>query len=200
MYVWITKMVKINIMIVQPIPLGVTFSKAQRSKIEGLFCHVSVKRDVRALNFELWNSTRTCHPKWNLLYFDDWQWIQKCKPIPLGVTFSNAVSSLKFKARTSLFTENVAKEMFELWALSFRKWHPKWYWLYFYQFYGLNFFVNSKIYCVLKCLCVVKSWLKRWMLDDVCKSVVFCVDIIWVIARARLLPHGLCPSFQVDWQ
>ena len=37
-----------------PIPLGVTFSKAQSSKLEGLFCHVSVKRDVRAMSFELW--------------------------------------------------------------------------------------------------------------------------------------------------
>jgi len=39
--------------IVQPIPLGVSFSKAQSSKLESLFCHVSVKRDVRALSFEL---------------------------------------------------------------------------------------------------------------------------------------------------
>ena len=37
----------------QPIPLGVSFSKAQSSKLERLFCHVSVKRDVRALSFEL---------------------------------------------------------------------------------------------------------------------------------------------------
>ena len=51
--VCLNKMVKINIMIVQPIPLGVTFSKAQSSKLEGLFCHVSVKRDFRALSFEL---------------------------------------------------------------------------------------------------------------------------------------------------
>jgi len=38
---------------VQPIPLGVSFSKAQSSKLERLFYHVSVKRDVRALSFEL---------------------------------------------------------------------------------------------------------------------------------------------------
>jgi len=31
----------------------VTFSKAQSSKLERLFCHVSVKRDVRALSFEI---------------------------------------------------------------------------------------------------------------------------------------------------
>jgi len=52
----------------QPIPLGVTFSKAQISKLERLFCHVSVKRDVRALSFELWNSIWKCHPKWDWLY------------------------------------------------------------------------------------------------------------------------------------
>ena len=38
---------------IQPIPLGVTFSKAQSSKLERLFCHVSVKREVRALSFEV---------------------------------------------------------------------------------------------------------------------------------------------------
>ena len=48
---------------VQPIPLGVTFSKAQSSKFERLFCHISVKEDVRTWSFELWNSIRTCHPK-----------------------------------------------------------------------------------------------------------------------------------------
>ena len=35
------------------------------SQLERLFCHVSVKRDVQALIFELWNSIRKCHPKWN---------------------------------------------------------------------------------------------------------------------------------------
>jgi len=53
---------------IQPIPLGVSFSKAQSSKLERLFFHVSVKRDVRALSFELWNSIRKCHPKWDRLY------------------------------------------------------------------------------------------------------------------------------------
>jgi len=43
----------IALSMVQPIPLGVTFSKAQSSKLERLFCHVSVKRDVRAFSFEL---------------------------------------------------------------------------------------------------------------------------------------------------
>jgi len=56
---------------VQPIPLELTFSKAQSSKLERLFCHVSVKRDVRALSFALWNSIRKCHPKWGRLYQQD---------------------------------------------------------------------------------------------------------------------------------
>ena len=53
---------------IQPIPLGVTFSKAQSSELERLFCHVSVKRNVRDLSCELWNSIRKCHPKWDWLY------------------------------------------------------------------------------------------------------------------------------------
>jgi len=56
---------------IQPIPLGVTFSKAQSSKFERLFCHVSLKRDHRALSFELWNSIRKCHPKWDRLYMQE---------------------------------------------------------------------------------------------------------------------------------
>jgi len=56
---------------VQPIPPRVTFSKAQRSKLEYLFCHVLVKRDVRAFSFELWNSIRKCHPKWDWLHIDE---------------------------------------------------------------------------------------------------------------------------------
>jgi len=54
--------------LVQPIQLRVTFSKVQSSKLERLFCHVSVKRDVRVLSFELWNRIQKCHPKWDWLY------------------------------------------------------------------------------------------------------------------------------------
>ena len=45
------------------------------------------------------------------------------QPIQLGVTFSNAVSKLKAQSSNFSFHWNVAKEMFELWALIFRKWH-----------------------------------------------------------------------------
>jgi len=44
--------------------------------------------------------------------------------IPLGVTLSNAVSKLKAQSSKVSFHWNVAKETFELWALSFRKCHP----------------------------------------------------------------------------
>jgi len=62
---------------VQPIPLGVSFSKAQSSKPERLFCHVSVKRDVQALSFELWNSIRKCHPNcdWLYMYFHMYMYV-----------------------------------------------------------------------------------------------------------------------------
>jgi len=47
-------------------------SKAQSSKLKRLFCHVSVKRDVRALSFDLWKSFRKCHPKWDWQYYVQW--------------------------------------------------------------------------------------------------------------------------------
>ena len=42
--------------------------KNRSSKLERLFCHVSVKRDVQTLSFEFWKSFRKCHPKWDWLY------------------------------------------------------------------------------------------------------------------------------------
>ena len=51
------------------------------------------------------------------------------QPIPLGVTLSNALSTLKAQSSNVSFHWNVVKETFELWALSFRKCHPKWDWL-----------------------------------------------------------------------
>jgi len=69
--IWSKKPITLkNKVTVQPIPLGVSFSKAHSSKLESLFYHVLVKRDVRALSFELWNSIRKCHSKWDWLYLD----------------------------------------------------------------------------------------------------------------------------------
>jgi len=42
--------------------------ESSKLKARRVFCHVSVKRDVRALSFDLWNSIRKCHPKWDWLY------------------------------------------------------------------------------------------------------------------------------------
>ena len=46
-----------------------------------------------------------------------------------------AIFECCFKAQSSnvSFQWNMAKETFELWALSFRKCHPKWDWLYLYD-------------------------------------------------------------------
>ena len=71
--------------IVQPIPLGVTFSKAQSPKLESLFCHVSVKRDVRALSVELWNNIWKSHPKW------DWLYLMRCTCVYTHVHASAAL-------------------------------------------------------------------------------------------------------------
>ena len=66
---------------------------------------------------------RVCHARLFMIHLI-------VKPILLGVTFSNAVSKLKAQSSNVSFHWNVAKETLKLWALSFRKWHPKWDWLY----------------------------------------------------------------------
>jgi len=54
---------------VQSIPLGVSFAKAQSSKLEHLFCHVSVKREDRASNFELQTAFKNVTPSRIGLHF-----------------------------------------------------------------------------------------------------------------------------------
>jgi len=88
----IDKIQTMKLINVQSIPLGVSFSKTQSSKLEHLFCHVSVKREVRALIFELETAFENVTPSGTFL---DPLSIIKVQPIPLGVTFSNAVSKLK---------------------------------------------------------------------------------------------------------
>jgi len=189
MCVRISKIVKINV------PLRVTFSKPIKSKSSKV-CFTTFQGKE---NFELW-----------ALSFETA--FENVTPSGIGCTLmidngSKNVSRshlgwhfrMLFRAQSSKFELLFSLKRGKRDVRALRKWHPKWDWLYFYQFHWLKF-LNSKIYCVLKCLCVVKSWRKCWMLDDVCKSVVFSVDITWVIARARLLPHALCPCFQVDWQ
>jgi len=48
----------------------------------------------------------------------------------LGWHFRMMFQKLKAQSSNVSFHWNVAKQTFELWALSFRKWHPKWDWLY----------------------------------------------------------------------
>jgi len=48
------------------------------------------------------------------------------QPIPPGVTPPNAATKPKAQSSNAPFHRNVAKETFELWASSPRKWHPKW--------------------------------------------------------------------------
>jgi len=57
-------------LVVQPIPLGVKFSKAQSFKLERLFLLKHGKRDVRALSYELLNSIPKRRPKWDRLYYE----------------------------------------------------------------------------------------------------------------------------------
>jgi len=59
---------------IQPIPSGVTLSKAL-SKLKAQSSNVSFHWNVAkktfelwALSFELWNSIRKCHPKWDRTY------------------------------------------------------------------------------------------------------------------------------------
>jgi len=96
------------------------------------------------------------------------------QPIPLGVTFSNAVSKLKAQSSNVSFHRNVAKETFELWALSFRTWHPKWDWLYIWKRYVICMHYEEPVNCVL---CVsnhssdevrVTQSCHKWMRHVVC--------------------------------
>ena len=50
--------------IIRLIPFEVIFC----SKLERLFSEKRDKRDIRVFSFELWNSIRKCHPKWDRLY------------------------------------------------------------------------------------------------------------------------------------
>jgi len=103
---------------VQSIPLGVSFSKAQSSKLKHLFCHVSVNREVRALIFELETSFENVTPSGIGLHF----WIHcqssKYSQSHLGWHFRMLFQSSKLKARKSLFPQTWQKRPlnFELWA------------------------------------------------------------------------------------
>jgi len=91
-HTWLHKSCMARDIHIQPTPLGLKFSKARSSKLERLFCHVSVKRDVRDLSFELWNSIRKCYPKWDWLY-DFWQYCKISYSFWMCMTCQNNVAS-----------------------------------------------------------------------------------------------------------
>ena len=101
---------------VQSIPLEVSFSKAQSSKLEHLFCHVSVKREVRALNFELDTAFENVTPSGIGLHF----WIHcqspKYSQSPYGDIFAYCFKAQSSKLE-SLFSLKRGKR--DLRALSF---------------------------------------------------------------------------------
>ena len=73
------------------------------------------KTGVLLLQYMCW--TLACY------YYSSYWWL--CiQPIPLEVTFSNAVSKLKVQSSNVSFHWKVAKETWEIWALNFRKFHP----------------------------------------------------------------------------
>ena len=98
----------------------------------------------------------------------------------LGWHFRMLFQSSKLKARTSLFTGTWQKRRssFELWALSFKKWHPKWDWLYIDVFWERQY---SR--CDMRDERETVSWVDVMSLerDDT-------VDVIWETAR----PNQLC--------
>ena len=96
-------------------PLGVSFSKTQSSKLEHLFCHVSVKREVRALIFELETEFENVTPSGIGLHF--WIHCRSSKYSQSGDIFECCFKAQSSKARKSLFPETWQKRYsrFELW-------------------------------------------------------------------------------------
>jgi len=83
--------------------LGCHFRKLKAQARTSLLPRFSEKRSSSS-GFDLWarNSIRKCHPKWDRLTFLDPLSIIEVQPIPLGVTFSNAVSKLKVSGKRDL--------------------------------------------------------------------------------------------------
>ena len=62
--------------------------KAQSSKLERLFCHVSVKRGVRALSFELWKSFSKMSPQMEYAVHWAMGWLRLVGSLTLQVSFA----------------------------------------------------------------------------------------------------------------
>jgi len=79
------------------------FSEKRRLSFE-----LSVKRDDRALSFELWNSIRKCHPKWDWLYCLQDLWVSILWSAEMSQRFSepcrkNEGSNGRFEANLNLY-------------------------------------------------------------------------------------------------
>jgi len=125
-------------MVLDPIPqsLPVHFfgSRPQpptslRSATDGYWWHFQID----------WSENNTDYPTWVYVKVSktgkvSLSFVHFRMPIPLGVTFSNAVSKLKAQSFNVTFATFQWKETFEFWALSFkrafRKCHRRWDWLY----------------------------------------------------------------------
>ena len=71
--IWSKKSIRLkNKVTVQPIPLGVSYSKlkAQSSKVSLTTFQWKETFELWTFSFEVWNSIRKCHPKWDWLYLD----------------------------------------------------------------------------------------------------------------------------------
>jgi len=92
-YYWQNTVHETDISTVNP-TWGVIFESSKLKARTSLLPRFSEKRSS---SLELWarNSIRKCYPKWDQLTFSDPLSIIKVQPIPLGVTFSNAVWKLK---------------------------------------------------------------------------------------------------------
>ena len=78
------------------------------------------------------------------------------------------VSKLKAQSSNGSFHWNVAKETFELWALSFRKCHPEWDWLCIHALYVYTEFVLPRV------------------------SVLLCVALLYVVCAHDVCAHVAC--------
>ena len=88
------------------------------------------------------------------------------QPIPLGVTFSKALSKLKAQSSNVSFHWKMAKETFEFWALSFRKCHPKWDWLYLY--------LDKVCVYVYIHTCIICTYILTSFLIEICMYIYIC--------------------------
>jgi len=165
------------------------FSKIQSSSVSGYDVVMCVRHTRDMIHSYEWQFTRTSdmtHSKvwdWTLVHIMRVVWCLShsltwvmVQPIPLGVTFSNAVSKLKAQSSKISFHWNVAKETFELWALCFRKCHPKWDWLYSQRTWDIS------VYYVMH---VCGAWdISVYYLMHVCHE---CLT--WVMVLTRDMRH-----------